>query len=113
MRRLLAVLAVVLAIAESAVAAERPNVLLILADDLGFSDIECYGGEVATPNLDGLATTGLRLTQMYNTARCWPARACLMTGYYAQEVNRDPARQRPAWAALLPQLLKPAGYRSY
>ena len=92
---------------------ERPNIVLILADDLGFSDIGCYGGEIATPNLDRLATDGLRLTQMYNTARCWPTRACLLTGYYAQQVNRDPGRQRPAWAALLPELLKPAGYRSY
>ena len=91
----------------------KPNILLILADDLGFSDIGCYGGEIATPNLDKLAAGGLRLTQMYNTARCWPTRGCLMTGYYAQQVNRDPARQRPAWAALLPQLLQPAGYRSY
>ncbi len=93
--------------------ASRPNVVLILADDLGFSDIGCYGGEIATPNLDRLATAGLRMTQMHNTARCWPTRACLLTGYYAQQVNRDPGRQRPAWAALLPELLKPAGYRSY
>jgi arylsulfatase A-like enzyme len=99
--------------AAAAGTARPPNVVLILADDLGFSDIGCYGGEIATPNLDRLAAGGLRLTQMYNTARCWPTRACLMTGYYAQQVNRDPARQRPAWAALLPQLLKPAGYRSY
>ncbi|MCC6823767.1 MAG: arylsulfatase [Verrucomicrobia subdivision 3 bacterium] len=91
----------------------RPNVVLVLADDLGFSDIGSYGGEIATPNLDRLATGGVRLTQMYNTARCWPTRACLMTGYYAQQVNRDPAKQRPAWAALLPELLKPAGYHSY
>ena len=91
----------------------KPNVILILADDLGFSDLGCYGGEIATPNMDRLAADGVRLTQMYNTARCWPTRACLLTGYYAQQVNRDPARQRPAWAALLPDLLKPAGYRSY
>jgi arylsulfatase len=91
----------------------RPNIVLVLADDLGFSDIGCYGGEIATPNLDRLAADGLRFTQMYNTARCWPSRACLMTGYYAQQVNRDPAKRRPAWAALLPELLKSAGYRSY
>ena len=91
----------------------RPNIVLILADDMGFSDIGCYGGEIATPNLDRLASGGLRLTQMYNTARCWPTRACLLTGYYAQQVNRDPMGPRPKWAALLPQLLKPAGYRSY
>jgi arylsulfatase A-like enzyme len=91
----------------------KPNIVLILADDLGFSDLGCYGGEIATPNLDRLAAGGVRMTQMYNTARCWPTRACLLTGYYAQQVNRDPARKRPAWAALLPDLLKPAGYRSY
>src|SRR5262249_32875214 len=68
----------------------RPNIVLILADDMGFSDIGCYGGEISTPNLDRLAAGGLRFTQMYNTARCWPTRACLMTGYYAQQVNRDP-----------------------
>lgn len=90
-----------------------PNVVLILADDMGFSDIGCYGGEIETPHLDRLAADGLRFTQMYNTARCWPTRACLMTGYYAQQVNRDPQGVRPKWAALLPQLLKPAGYRSY
>ncbi len=94
-------------------ASPRPNVVLILADDLGFSDIGCYGGEIATPNLDRLAAGGLRFTQMYNTARCWPTRGCLLTGYYAQQINRDPARERPPWAALLPQLLKSAGYRSY
>jgi arylsulfatase A-like enzyme len=94
-------------------AAAKPNVLIILADDLGFSDIGCYGGEIQTPNLDRLATNGLRFTQFYNTARCWPSRAALLTGYYAQQVNRDPARQRPTWAALLPDLLRPAGYRSY
>lgn len=90
-----------------------PNIVIFLADDLGFSDIGCYGGETATPNLDRLAAGGVRFTQMYNTARCWPTRASLLTGYYAQQVNRDPARQRPPWAALLPQLLRPAGYRSY
>ena len=91
----------------------KPNVVFILADDLGFSDLGCYGGEIATPNLDTLAANGLRYTQFYNTARCWPSRAALLTGYYAQQVNRDPQGQRPKWAALVPQLLKPAGYRSY
>ena len=95
------------------VAATRPNIVFVLADDLGFSDVGCYGGEIATPHLDRLARDGVRFTQMYNTGRCWPSRASLLTGYYAQQVNRDPARKRPAWAALLPELLKPAGYRSY
>ena len=106
----------------SAGAAEKPNILIILADDLGFSDLGCYGGEIATPNLDRLAQNGLRFSQFYNTARCWPTRAALMTGYYAQQVRRDQipgvprtggSGKRPDWAPLLPQLLKPAGYRSY
>lgn len=91
----------------------RPNVVILLADDLGFSDLGCYGGEIATPTIDRLADQGLRFTQFYNTARCWPSRAALLTGYYAQQVNRDPGRTRPRWARLLPELLAPAGYRSY
>lgn len=98
-----------------------PNVVVILADDLGWSDLGCYGGEIATPNLDRLAAGGLRFTKCYNTARCWPSRAALLTGYYAQQVRRDTlpkmpqgaAGTRPAWAKLLPQRLKPMGYRSY
>ena len=101
--------------------AAKPNVVVILADDLGFSDLGCYGGEIATPNLDRLAKNGLRFTQFYNTARCWPTRAALMTGYYAQQVRRDKLPgivsggrgRRPAWARLLPDMLKPLGYRSY
>src|SRR2546430_1322235 len=99
----------------------RPNVVVILADDLGFSDLGCYGGEILTPNLDALAAGGLRFTQFYNTARCWPSRAALLTGYYAQQVRRDTIPgiksggqgTRPPWARLLPQMLKPLGYRSY
>ena len=67
----------------------KPNILLILADDMGFSDAGCYGGEIHTPNLDRLAAGGLRFTQFYNTARCWPSRASILTGYYAQQVRRD------------------------
>ncbi len=99
----------------------KPNVLVILADDLGYSDLGCYGGEIETPVLDGLAKNGLRFTQFYNTARCWPSRAALLTGYYAQQVRRDSLPglkagsqgQRPKWARLLPEMLKPIGYRSY
>jgi arylsulfatase A-like enzyme len=99
--------------ASRASADKPPNVVVILADDLGFSDLGSYGGEIATPNLDRLAANGVRFTQFYNTARCWPSRAALLSGYYAQQVNRDPANERPRWAALLPDLLRPAGYRSY
>lgn len=96
----------------------QPNILLIMADDLGFSDLGCYGGEIETPNLDTLAENGLRFTHFYNTARCWPTRAALLTGYYAQQVRRDALPEmkigkRPAFAKLLPELLKPIGYRSY
>ena len=59
---------------------KRPNVLLIMADDLGYSDLGSYGGEIKTPNLDKLANNGVRFTQMYNSARCSPSRASLMTG---------------------------------
>ncbi len=102
---------------------EKTNILLILADDLGYSDLGCYGSEIKTPHLDSLATNGLRFTNFYNTARCWPTRAALMTGYYPQQVRRDSIKgkpgkgggrgKRPSWAPLLPSLLKPAGYRSY
>jgi arylsulfatase A-like enzyme len=101
--------------------ASKPNVIFILADDLGYADLGCYGSEIATPNLDALAANGLRFTQFYNTARCWPTRASLLTGYYAQQIRRDALPtvhggvmgRRPAWAPLLPALLKEAGYRSY
>lgn len=107
--------------AESAPAKSNPNIVLILADDLGYSDVGCYGGEIATPNLDALARDGLRFTQIYSTARCWPSRAALLTGYYAQQVHRDALPDVPGgvrgtrqtWARLLPDFLKPAGYRCY
>lgn len=102
--------------------APRPNVLLIVADDMGYSDAGCYGGEIQTPHLDRLAQHGLRFTQFYNTSRCWSSRASILTGYYAQQVRRDQLPdfaagggngKRPAWGRLLPELLKPLGYRSY
>jgi len=64
----------------------KPNIVLVLVDDLGFSDLGCYGGEVKTPNLDKLAHNGLRFTQFYNTAKCSPTRASLLTGCYHREV---------------------------
>ncbi len=64
-----------------------PNILLILADDMGYSDLGCYGGEIQTPNLDALAKGGIRFTQFYNAGRCCPTRASLLTGKYAHEVG--------------------------
>ena len=61
-------------------AADPPNVVVIMVDDLGYSDIGCYGGEIATPNLDALATDGLRFSQFYNTAKCHSSRVSLLTG---------------------------------
>lgn len=66
---------------------DRPNIIVILADDLGFSDPGCYGGEIDTPNLDRLAADGLRFTDFYNTARCCPTRASLLTGQYQHKVG--------------------------
>lgn len=102
-------------------ATPHPNFLIILADDMGYSDAGCYGGEIATPNLDRLARNGLRFSQFYTTSRCWPSRAALLTGYYAHAVRRDtlPGIRsgaqgiRPAWARLLPERLRPLGYHTY
>jgi arylsulfatase len=93
----------------------KPNFLLILADDMGFSDAGCYGGEIDTPNLDRLASKGLRFTQAYSTARCGPSRSCLMTGQYAQQTASDvmTAGNTPDSTRFLPEYLKPLGYRSY
>jgi len=63
-------------------AAQQPNIIIILADDLGYSDLGCYGSEIETPHLDGLAANGVRMTTCYNSARCCPTRASLMTGLY-------------------------------
>lgn len=76
-----------LGVISSEAAAARPNIILILADDLGFSDLGCYGGEIRTPNLDGLAAKGLRFTQFYNSARCCPSRAALLTGLYPHQAH--------------------------
>ena len=67
--------------------APRPNIVIILVDDMGFSDIGCYGGDIATPNIDRLAEEGLRFKQFYNTGRCCPTRASLMTGLHPHQVG--------------------------
>lgn len=71
----------------SLLAGERPNILYIVADDLGYSDLGCYGGEINTPVLDSLAANGVRLTQFYNTGRCCPSRAAILTGQYPHRVG--------------------------
>src|SRR5260370_21295532 len=85
-RFLLPLLAASLA-ATSLFAADRPNIIVILADDMGFSDIGCYGSEIPTPRLDALAANGLRFTQFYNSPRCSPTRAALLTGLYSQQAG--------------------------
>jgi len=93
---------------------QKPNVLVIVADDMGYSDAGCYGGEIRTRNLDRLAANGIRFTQCYSTGRCWPSRTSLLTGYYPQQVRMDPPRGRlPVWARVAPHYLKPLGYRCY
>lgn len=119
---------VVLGLFSSATCAdERPNVVLILADDLGYSDLGCYGGEIPTPHLDALASRGVKFTQLYNSARCCPSRASLMTGLYPSQAGigdfttRNPSPNRgPGYlgrlneqCVTLAEALKPAGYGCY
>ena len=103
---------------------EKPNILLIMADDLGYSDLGCYGGEIRTPHLDQLAEKGIRFTQFYNSARCCPSRASLLTGLYPHQagigsfVGGD--RGVPGYAGrltsntvTLAEVLKEVGYRTF
>ena len=104
-------------------AARRPNIIVILSDDMGFSDIGCYGGEINTPNLDRLAAGGLRFSQFYNTARCCPTRACLLTGLYPHQAGVGHMMERRGLdgyegdlntnCVTIAQVLKPAGYSTY
>jgi len=89
--------------ARAAAKGARPNILLIMADDMGFSDIGCYGSEVRTPNLDGLARRGIRFTQFYNMAKCNPTRSTLLTGLYFRKRYSENARSLGA-------LMRGAGY---
>lgn len=112
-----------LAGANPAIAADRPNIIYIMSDDMGFSDIGCYGSEIETPNLNALADGGVRFTQFYNTARCCPTRASLMSGLYPHQAGvghmmndrgfdgyrGDLNRQ----CVTIPEVLKTAGYRTY
>lgn len=106
-----------------AAAAPKPNFVIILSDDMGYSDVGCYGGEIATPNLDALAAQGLRFTQFYNTGRCCPTRASLLTGLHPHQTGvghmmedrghdgyRGDLNRR---CVTLAEALRPAGYRTY
>lgn len=93
---------------------KRPNILLIVADDMGYSDLGCFGGEIETPNINGLASNGLRFTHFYNAGRSWPTRASLMTGYYYQAVQKSSEGNRPEkWSRSIAHFLSSAGYHSY
>jgi len=102
---------------------KRPNIVLIMSDDMGYSDIGCYGSEISTPNLDTLAANGLRFTQFYNTARCCPTRASLLTGLYPHQTGVGWMMQdqdRPGYrghlnnnCVTIAEALKPAGYATY
>jgi len=111
----------------SARAAEKPNIILIMSDDVGYSDLGCYGSEIATPQLDALAQGGVRFTQFYNTARCCPTRASLLTGLYAHQAGfghmvdgPGPKTGSPAYsgelsrsAVTIAEVLKSSGYATY
>lgn len=112
--------------AQEQTAAGRPSIVVILADDMGYSDIGCYGGEIETPNLDRLAANGLRFTQFYNAARCCPTRAALLTGLYPHQagvgrmVTRDGKFVPGPYqgflndqCATIAEVLRPSGYRTY
>src|SRR5688572_5079720 len=85
--RLISIIVLLVAGAAQAASPQRPNIVVILADDLGYSDLGCYGSEIATPHLDRLAAGGVRFTQFYNQARCCPSRAALLTGRYPHQVG--------------------------
>lgn len=92
---------------------EPPNIILILADDLGWSDIGAYGSEIQTPNLDSLASHGMRFTHFRNTSKCFPSRASLLTGTYAQQSGYHINYQQPLKNAVtLGEVLKTTGYRT-
>lgn len=114
MNRLLFTLVVFVALTRFVAAA--PNILLIVVDDMGYSDPGCFGGEIETPNLDSLAKNGLRFTSFYNTARCWSTRTALMTGYYPQQVRSDPIQRGsrlPKGVKTMAQHLRWHGYHCY
>lgn len=91
----------------------RPNIMVIMVDDMGYSDLGCFGGEIHTPNLDGLANNGMRFTQFFNAGRSCPSRAALMTGLYAQQAGIMAMGQSlNTECVTIPEVLKTAGYHT-
>ena len=124
--RTLAVLCALLAVCGSTIAARaesRPNIIVILSDDMGYSDLGCYGGEIQTPTLDGLAGNGLRFTQFYNTGRCCPTRTCLLSGLYPHQAGIGWMMTDGGYdgyrgdlnniCRTIAEMLRPAGYSTY
>jgi hypothetical protein len=101
----------------------RPNIVLVMADDMGYTDIGCYGSEIQTPRLDKLASAGVRFTQFYNTSRCCPTRAALLTGLYSHQAGIGLMTGDSGFDAYrgdlnthcvtLAEAVKTAGYRTY
>jgi arylsulfatase A-like enzyme len=104
----------VLAVTKATIA---PNVLVVLIDDMGFSDLGCYGGEARTPNIDSLAVGGLRFRNFHNTARCSPTRMALLTGLYTHQAATVPGDSLPPLRTdnniTMAEVLREAGYRTY
>ena len=101
---------------------KKPNIIVIMVDDLGYSDLGCYGGDISTPNIDSLGYNGLRFTQMYNGARCCPSRAALLTGLHPHQAGIGQMTADLGTAAYqgylregcvtIAEVMKTAGYRT-
>ncbi len=123
MKTVLALFSALCVVVHASSAAQRPNIIVVLSDDMGYSDIGCYGGEISTPNLDSLAKNGVRFTQFYNTARCCPTRASLLTGLHPHQTGVGHMMEDRSLdgfrgtlnrnCVTIAEALKPAGYRSY
>ncbi|KAB2650245.1 MAG: arylsulfatase [Verrucomicrobia bacterium] len=121
--RLALCIALVIGTCGQAPGATRPNIVIILSDDMGWGDLGCYGGEIRTPNLDKLASKGLRFTQFYNTGRCCPTRAALMTGLYSHQAGVGHMTSNRGYrgyqgelnnrCVTIAEVLRPAGYSTY
>jgi len=123
LRILFAMIIVAVLVSTRAHSSDKPNIIIILADDMGYSDIGCYGGEISTPNLDKLANKGVKFTQFYNAARCCPTRASLLTGLYPHQAgmgNMTSDQGEPSYRGdlsnqcmTIAEVLKLSGYKTY